>query len=337
MSANTDNAARFAAGRVAAQLVAGGGTGARFVSLRRTLRLPFTVHLDADGGTLAVASLACVAGEPVGPLPSPTRGADWFEGWLDAHGGAVTERTPALAPVETIRARYTEAANVYLVVPEKGNPSNWVVYATGHAWEGHPADVAAARPSPITDPETGGELFFAGWWTAPEGGARVTAETVYDGSWTTLYARYAARSFEVDNSMDGVDGAATGWRRVEAGESAARDGCVVFASTNNGRNSTAQRVMVRVVGYTGFRVVIRSDAESNYDYTQAFAADHEPQATIGDTDGLVESTKGRQNQDVEVVYELDGGEHELWFSFRKDSSQGQGADEGYLIIPEEQA
>ena len=91
---------------------------------------------------------------------------------------------------------------------------------------------------------------------------------------------------------------------------------------------------INISGYTQFRLYIGSYAESSWDYTTASVLD-------GASD--YSTTNGFQYQPIslnnfkEVVYNnIDGGEHTITITYRKDGSQSSYDDRGYLLIPKNQ-
>ena len=97
--------------------------------------------------------------------------------------------------------------------------------------------------------------------------------------------------------------------------------------TNDGK-STA---ILTVAGYTSVKLYIRSYAEGNFDYTEAFAID----TTAVRGTGLF-TTKGKQSATnyVECIYELDGGTHTIEIMYSKDSGGNSNDDRGYFYIGE---
>lgn len=187
-------------------------------------------------------------------------------------------------------------------------------------------------------------LHFAGWFD--EYGNRVTSETiVVDG--IVLVAQYTTATYTVDLN-DQWELSST----VANPDPSAYDG--VYQSFSNyhqddvdGINNVAF-MRIRVIGYTDFRVYIRSFAESNYDYVLALQPDVSPSDVVwddfdcGDTSLFMAHTRGNQQGETgidsytAVDYTLDGGEHDIWIAYRKDSSDDNNDDRGYVLIPKVQ-
>lgn len=104
--------------------------------------------------------------------------------------------------------------------------------------------------------------------------------------------------------------------------------------SNKGQDSTNAIMYIKIEGYDNFYFYVRSDAESTYDYV-----------TVSQLDSSSEkvSTKGNQNSGTglssytKVEYtDIPLGPHIITITYRKDSSQSQGTDRGYVLIPKYQ-
>ena len=97
-------------------------------------------------------------------------------------------------------------------------------------------------------------------------------------------------------------------------------------------NSIA-RATITFEGYSTFVVVIRSEAESSYDYTVAGVLDAKNISKT--TSGVQGYTSGKQSTDVTVTYSgIDGGKHTIEIIYAKDSSVDTGNDCGYFYVNE---
>lgn len=109
------------------------------------------------------------------------------------------------------------------------------------------------------------------------------------------------------------------------------DGHTVYKSDAGSYNTDdgVSTAIITVTGYTTFTIYIRSYAESNFDYTEAFAID----TTASRGKGTF-TTKGKQSATtyVECVYELDGGTHTIQIMYSKDGSVNNDDDRGYFYI-----
>ena len=120
-------------------------------------------------------------------------------------------------------------------------------------------------------------LSFVGWYTAEEGGTRITSETTVTSDIHVLYARFTSKSYTVSlndqwflDNRSGKDpnGKAYGTAYSTNPDANTYDGTYMSYSNFNVNNGQA-KMRIDFVGYSEFVVYIRSYAESNYDYTIA--------------------------------------------------------------------
>ena len=143
----------------------------------------YTVTLDANGGTLSgSASLTTVNGK-IATLPTPAAPAGHvFLGWFTAkEDGQEVTATHEFKANATIYARYVAEYTITL----NANGGTLAGAATVKARAGKLAELPAA-PEAASE-----ELTFKGWFTAAEGGAEVTLQTVFDKD-ATIYAQWRA-------------------------------------------------------------------------------------------------------------------------------------------------
>lgn len=116
---------------------------------------------------------------------------------------------------------------------------------------------------------------FVGWYTQSQGGNRVLNGTTYDGSYTTLYAHYSAKSYTVDlrgqwfaDDRSGSDPLGNSYSTSYSTnpDQTEYDGTYISYSNFHVGNSMA-KMRIDMIGYVEFTVYIRSYAESSYDYT----------------------------------------------------------------------
>lgn len=110
-----------------------------------------------------------------------------------------------------------------------------------------------------------------------------------------------------------------------------KNGHIVYksdAGSYNLDNGTSTAI-ITVVGYEKVYLYIRSYAESNYDYTEAFALD-----TAASRNQGLYTTKGKQSSStyIECIYTLDGGTHTIQVMYSKDGSQHNNDDRGYFYV-----
>ena len=120
-------------------------------------------------------------------------------------------------------------------------------------------------------------LSFAGWYTAEEGGVKITSDTIVTSDIHVLYAHFTSKSYTVSlnnqwflDNRSGKDpnGKAYGTTYSTNPNANTYDGTYISYSNFN-VNSGQAKMRINFVGYNEFVVYIRSYAESNYDYTLA--------------------------------------------------------------------
>ena len=111
---------------------------------------------------------------------------------------------------------------------------------------------------------------------------------------------------------------------------------------NKGVNYSYDSMYIDISGYTSFDVYIRSYAESSYDYVMISQLDQNiTSATSPSTTSLVKAaTNGKQQASTaltgytKVTYSgITNGQHRIQVIYRKDSSQSQNDDRGYVLVP----
>lgn len=154
-----------------------------------------TVTYDANGGTVSPGSKSVYPSETYGALPTPSRTGYTFTGWYTAKtgGGKVTDTTKVNTQSNhTLYARWQ--ANSYTISFNSNGggtapASKKVSYGSKYGTLG-------------TVTRTG--YTFDGWYTAANGGTKVTADTVFNKtSNQTLYAHWTASGFTVSWNEDG--------------------------------------------------------------------------------------------------------------------------------------
>lgn len=142
-----------------------------------------TVTFDANGGQLSTGtpgSVEIAAGGTIAMLPQPVRTGYAFVGWTAADGTAFDITTPVNESM-TVIAQWTP--NVYQISLD----------AQGGALAADEASIEATFDAPIGQlPVPTREGYeFLGWFTQPQGGDEVTAETMYRTAGpSTYYAQW---------------------------------------------------------------------------------------------------------------------------------------------------
>ncbi len=149
-----------------------------------------TVSFDANGGELDSEELQVAFGSTYGELPELTRENYVFDGWYShASGGIkITNNTKIIKRTgHTLYAHWRGAEKEMELEPEGGNLSNQTVRVYfGSKY---------LRQLPVPTREN---YRFEGWYTASEGGEKITANTIFtDESPKTLYARWKEKGVKV--------------------------------------------------------------------------------------------------------------------------------------------
>lgn len=170
-----------------------------------------TVSFNANGGSVSQTSKSVAYGTEYGALPTPTRTGYNFDGWYTAQtGGDKVTSTAKVANAEnhTLYAHWTAKSVAVTLNYGDGRDNGALSLAYGGKYTGLPA--APTR--------TG--YTFTGWYTAPSGGSRVTADsTVTSASAHTLYARWSRNTYTVtfQNNVNGTY-VVVETRKVNAGD-----------------------------------------------------------------------------------------------------------------------
>lgn len=189
-------------------------------------------------------------------------------------------------------------------------------------------------------------LMFDGWYTAEEGGTRITSNTIVTSDIHVLYAHFSYKSYTVnlnsqwfldDGSGKDPNGKSYSTTYSTNPDTSTYDGTYMSYSNFN-VNSGQSKMRIDFVGYSEFVIYIRSYAESNYDYTLAGKIDQ----TVT-TSAYQDRTYGSQTSGTsisnykKVIYStLDGNRHFIEIMFRKDVTINSNQDRGYVLIPKNQ-
>ncbi|MBR3894198.1 MAG: InlB B-repeat-containing protein [Clostridia bacterium] len=151
---------------------------------------PFTVHFDANGGSVSPSSKALTFGNSLGSLPTPTRANYTFAGWHDANGNRVYDSTvPGSATNFTVYAYWTPTPFTLYY-----NANGGYVSASGKTLIF--GNSLGSLPTPTRDYHN-----FIGWYDA-------NGNPVYDstvpGSATdlTIYAYWAEKDLDWASASD---------------------------------------------------------------------------------------------------------------------------------------
>lgn len=177
--------AKFFAGR---RLVEEGAqtADASVLTTRRLNRLPYRVSVNANGGTVSVDHVDGYIAEKIGTLPTPSFGDKRFAGWFTAATGGteVTADTLVYSDTPTIYAHWADPVTLTF------NPNGGTISGaqTITVYKGFPigsSGTALPTATPASSTHT-----YLGWYTSTSGWTNVNADTIYDGSYTVVYAKY---------------------------------------------------------------------------------------------------------------------------------------------------
>jgi len=166
-------------------------------SSRVNFTVGITATLNANGGSCTTASKRVVNGLTYGTLPDASKNGYTFAGWYTAQTGG----TQVLSSTKV-----TATANHTLYAHWTANPVTVTLNANGGSVGTTSKTVTynstyGTLPDPIRTGYT-----FAGWYTAKDGGTKVTSSTtVSNASAHTLYAHWTANTYSVSfNSNSGT-------------------------------------------------------------------------------------------------------------------------------------
>lgn len=147
----------------------------------------YTVTWDAttNGGTCGTATSSVTSGAAVGSLPEASKDGFNFDGWFTApSGGTKISSATTVTGNVTYYAQFTSApVTVYYTVIWDANGGTCAT-ASSEIESG-----AAVGTLPVATKT--GDYTFDGWYTAVNGGTKITASTVISGN-VTYYAHYTA-------------------------------------------------------------------------------------------------------------------------------------------------
>ena len=160
----------------------------------------FTITFDANGGTVKVGSVKKSAGELCSGFETPTRYGYTFAGWYDAREGG--ERLSTIYPVAEDRTLHAHWTPIQSKVIFHINYRNDTSSSTQKVNYGETYAVAFYCLGNPTRP--GNNLI--GWFTEPEGGTQITANSVVDHIENLdLYAHWDPITVRVYFHADGSD------------------------------------------------------------------------------------------------------------------------------------
>ena len=170
----------------------------------------YTLAFDGNSGKASESSRTVQYGSQYGTLPTATRTGHTFQGWYTAKSGGTK-----VSPSTTMGA-----ANTTLY-------AHWSVNAYTLAFDGNSGKASESSRKVQygsqygtlpTATRTG--YAFQGWYTARDGGTKVSPSTTMGAADTTLYARWSVNSYTVSFDSDG--GSNVPAQKVRYGSKASR-------------------------------------------------------------------------------------------------------------------
>ena len=167
----------------------------------------YLVTFDPNGGKVSRESTAVTIGKPYGTLPTPNRTGYSFAGWYTEKTGGtkVTETTTVgKDPPTRLYAHWT--ANKYLVYFD-ANGGEFITAGGGSVKTKQSTVTYGSKYNSMPTPTRTGGYNFAGWYTEPTGGTKITSDTTVTTAKThILYAHWslkpATAPFSVELTMD---------------------------------------------------------------------------------------------------------------------------------------
>ena len=149
----------------------------------------YTVTWNANGGSCGTASTQVTSGNAIGTLPEATKIGYNFDGWYTAPSGGdkISATTPVTANVTYYAQFTTTTPTVYYTVIWDANGGS--CGTTSSNVESGLTIGSVINPLPTATKS--GDYSFDGWYTAVNGGTKITASTPVTGN-VTYYAHYTA-------------------------------------------------------------------------------------------------------------------------------------------------
>lgn len=157
----------------------------------------YKVTLDADGGECDKTELDVIFDSAYGDIPAASKAGYTFKEWYTAKANGTKVNSTdiyTIADNSTIYAVYE--ANTYRVTFDSNGgecDTKEKTYTFGVKYN--------SMPTTVSKKEGYG---FDGWYTAVDGGTKVTADSIYDtADDITLYAHYIANEYDIALDIDG--------------------------------------------------------------------------------------------------------------------------------------
>ena len=170
----------------------------------------YTLAFDGNGGKASESSRTVQYGSQYGSLPTATRTGHTFQGWYTAKSGGTKKYDFGTAVTGDVTLYAHWSVNSYTLTFD-GNGGKPSEASRTVAYGGQYGSLPTAT-------RTG--YAFQGWYTARDGGTKVSPSTTMGAADTTLYARWSVNSYTVSFDSDG--GSNVPAQKVRYGSKASR-------------------------------------------------------------------------------------------------------------------
>lgn len=154
---------------------------------------PYTVTLDANGGTCETKSLTGYTDAALGALPVPERAYYTFDGWFKADGTKV-------------EATYVQATDASFALTAQWTPMTYTVTFDANGGECTTASMTGTVDAAIGElPVPTRQYYtFNGWFTAATGGTQITSAYVQSSDESiTVYAQWTNGTYTITYDPNG--------------------------------------------------------------------------------------------------------------------------------------
>lgn len=141
----------------------------------------YTINFDANGGSVSPSSMTVTYSSTYGSLPTPTKKGYTFNGWYTSPSGGIQISSSNKVTVATSQTLYAQwSVNTYTLTYDANGgsvsvASKNVAYGSSYG----------TLPDPKRDYYT-----FNGWYTAANGGTKVSSSTTIGAGDTKIYAQW---------------------------------------------------------------------------------------------------------------------------------------------------
>lgn len=157
--------------------------GSKFLATRRCSLQPIMLYFDPNGGVAEYTERVANVARRIKEFPYTTYGDKHLFGWYDNDGTLVSDQDVASVRTQYLTAHWTDPTVVSL--DANGGSCDIV---TVNLYK----DVTAYNLKGIKAVGPDSTPNFIGWFTAATGGTQIKDTTVYNGTYTKLYAHYVS-------------------------------------------------------------------------------------------------------------------------------------------------